>query len=269
MLHPTVRWLGLVTAAALGFSAAAGRLADPATGFSERPIGTQSVSAAMAEQCVQFFRDKNFGGDMTQISEVTAKTAWDGHSFETKSKHFSSVRWNLPRGVIVTLFAGPDCTGKCMSVWGSGEVAELSTWKMNDDLAGWSWNYIGGVAEPSKTLKNGMSERPKYAKVAEGVQEDSLHLFKNRDVKGEPQLLEHITDKPANTYQEMPKGISSLKWKLPEGVVVMFSEKADGVGPNLAIWGSAAGGSQFDTLALWQMNDKLKYWSWQYVGEKK
>lgn len=256
--------LSVVASIVLALSAAAAPLADPATGFSERPIGTQALGIAMVDDCLQFFRDKKFGGDMTQISEITSQPAWGGHSFETKAKHFSSMRWSLPRGVVVTLFAGNDCTGKCMAVWGSGEIAELSKWKMNDDLAGWSWNYVGGVAAPSKAVKDGLTERPKYAKVSEGVPNESLQLFHNRDVKGDALPVELITDKPANSFREMPKDISSLKWRLPEGVVVTFSEKSDGLGPNLVVWGSG----QFDSVALWQMNDKMKYWAWQYIGAK-
>lgn len=264
MLNTIFSRLSFIAIIVLAGSAFAATPADPVTGFSERPIGTQALAVPVVDDSLQFFRDKNFGGDMTQISDITAKPAWADHSFETKAKHFSSLRWNLPRGVVVTLFAGPDCTGRSMTVWGSGEIAELSKWKMNDDLAGWSWNYVGGVAAPAKAVKDGQSDRPKYAKASEGVAKDSLQLHRDRDVKGDAIAVEMITDKPANTFKEMPKDMSSLKWNLAEGVVVTFSEKADGTGPNLAVWGNG----QFDTVALWQMNDKLKFWSWQYVGAK-
>ena len=82
----------------------------------------------------------------------------------------------------------------------------------------------------------------------------------------DPQPLEHVTDSAPNAYHEMPKGggTSSLKWNLPEGVVVTFSSTKEGVGPNLAIWGKG----QFDTVAHWQMNDKMKYYAWQWLGAK-
>lgn len=257
-------WLMVALFAVAGAAGIAAPLAGPASGHSERPVGTNAPTASAPADALQFFRDKDFQGDMTQVSEVSAKEPWNDHSFETKAKHFSSMRWNLPPGVLVTLFAGDNCTGKSLNVWGSGEIAELKKWKFNDDLSGWSWNGVGGVAAPSKAIKDGTTERPKYAKTAEAVPENSIECYRNRDAKGDMTAVEHITDQPANAYREMPKGTSSLTWNLPAGVVVTFAEKADGVGQSLAVWGSG----QFDTFALWQMNDKLRYWTWQYLGDK-
>ena len=62
----------------------------------------------------------------------------------------------------------------------------------------------------------------------------------------------------------MPKGTSSLSWKLPPGVVVMFHDKADGLGPSLAVWGDG----QFDSVSLFEMIDKLRQYSWHYLGTK-
>jgi hypothetical protein len=243
---------------------AAAPTTSPAEGYSERPTGTQPLSQSMAEDTLQFFRNKDFENDLVQFSNVTGQPPWNDNDFQEKAKHFSSVRWNLPRGVIVTMFAGKDCMGKCLSVWGSGEISELSKWKMNDDLAGWSWNGVGGASGASQRIQDGRSDRPKYARIPDNVGEDSIELFTSRDAKGGRSPIERVTAVSANTAREMPKGTSSLRWRLAPGVVVVFSEKADNVGPNLAIWGDG----QFDTIAHWQMNDKMRYWSWHHLGEK-
>jgi hypothetical protein len=236
---------------------------DPASGYSERPVATLALSQSVAENTMQFFRNEDFDGDMAQVSEVTLKAPWNDHAFGSKAKHFSSVRWNLPRGVIVTLFTRKNSTGRCLALWGSGQINELSKWKMNDELAGWAWHGVGGVREPTQRIKDGRSDRPKYARVAEAAADDSIHCFKGRDLKSDMTAIDNLTDRPANAMHQMPSGTSSLRWKLPPGVVVVFSEKADGVGPNLTIWGDG----QFDAVALFEMNDKLRYYSWHYVGE--
>jgi len=252
--------LGAACIAAPSFEPSPG---DASAGYSERPVGTLAAAQTVPGDTIQFFRNKNFEGDMTQISEVTGKPPWGDHDFESKAKHFSSLRWNLPRGVIVSLFTRQNNSGKSLAIWGSGEIAELSKWKMNDELSGWAWNGVGGVAAPSQRIKDGRSERPKYAKTTDGVADGSIQCFKSRDAKGDMTPIENITDRPANAMHEMPKGTSSLKWKLEPGVVVVFSEEGSAVGPNLAIWGDGL----FDNVSLWEMNDKLRYWSWHYLGD--
>ena len=213
-----------------------------------------------------FFRNKNFGGEQTAVSEITAaKEPWRDHSFGTWAKHFSSLRWSLPRGVIVTLYEEEDSRGRTINLWGSGEIATLSAWKLDNELSGWSWSYVGGVGSPSKQVTDALAERPRYAKVATGVAEGSLQAFNNRDAKGEFTEIGHVFDKPANVFSEMPKGTSSLKWNLPEGVAVSFAGSKEGVGQQMTVWGSG----QFDTFAHWQMNDKMKFWAWHGVGEKR
>jgi hypothetical protein len=217
----------------------------------------------MPADCLQLFKDKNFADDLTQISEVSGKPPWQDHEFGTKAKHFSSMRWDLPRGVIVTLFAGDNCTGKCMSVWGSGEIAELRAWRMNDVLAGWAWNGVGGAASASKQVRDGLAARPKFAKSVEAVAGDSVEVFRSRDAQGDMQRLTGVTAQAHGVFHDMPTGASSLRWNLPEGVVVIFSATREGVGPNLAIWGKG----QFDSVTHWQMNDRMKFYAWQSLGD--
>jgi len=245
-------------------SASAALVADAKQGFSERPIGTQTSAATVPDNSMVFFRNKDFRDKISDVTDVTAKESWRHHSFDTQAKHFSSLRWNLPRGVLVTLFSGNNCDGMSLSIWGAGEVANLSDWKLNDELAGWSWNYVGGVADASKTLRDAQSPRPKFVKETQGVEDDSLLVYRKANLKGDATTITQLTTQPANAFQELPKGTSSMKWKLPEGVVVTFSEKADGRSPGVAVWGSG----QIDSFAVWQMNDKLRYWSWQWIGSK-
>jgi len=260
--------LSICGAAAAASIAAAPRAspADPATGYSDRPIGMQPPSATAPEDSLLLFKDKNFDDRMTQVSDITAsKAPWKAHSFGTSAKHFSSIRWNLPRGVIVTLYEEDDGLGRTINLWGTGEIAALKDWKLDNQLSGWSWNYVGGVRSTSKSVKEALSERPRFAREVETIAADSMVTFRDRDGKDPMPPIDRISDRPANTYHEVPKGTSSLRWNLPEGVIVTFAATKDGVGQQLAAWGSG----QFDTFAHWKMNDKLKFYSWHWLGEKK
>lgn len=266
LITPRIARFVALVSLSLGVSAAAmwSPLADHSSGFSQRPIGTQPASVAVPEDTLQFFKDKNFKDNMTQISEVSAKQPWIDHDFGTSAKNYSSMRWNLPRGVVVTVFGELKGTGKALSLWGSGEIAELSDWKLNDELSCWSWNGVGGLAEPSKNIKAGTSDRPRYAKTVDSVPAYSLQLFRNRDCKGDMTPITEITAKESNTFHSMPSGTSSMRWNIPEGVIVVFANESSGQGTQIAVWGSG----QFDTFALWQMNDKMKYYAWHWIGEK-
>jgi hypothetical protein len=78
--------------------------------------------------------------------------------------------------------------------------------------------------------------------------------------------IDHIGSHPgdAGVFRELPaKGVSSVKWKLPDGVMVVFSEAAGGESQQVAIWGQG----MFESFHQWDMNDKVKHWAWYYVGE--
>jgi hypothetical protein len=249
----------------------------PEKGYSDRPASAKPLSATMVDDAIQLFKDKNFGGTMVQVSEVTGKPAWQDQEFHGRSENkFTSLRWNLPRGVVVSLFENADCLGRMICIWGSGEIPSLGAAKLNDRLSCWAWNYVGGTPSiagappkgtPQKVL-DGRAPRPKYAKEIDTLPNDTIQLFKDRECKGGMTAIDRVTDQTPGSSHDMPggigKGTSSLKWKLPDGVVVVFSEGKYGEGRQLAIWGEG----MFEACNQWDMNDRIAQWAWYYAGEK-
>ncbi len=255
----------ITLATALALTASAIPLASPP---SERPTGAAPLSASMPEDAIQFFKDKNFGGSTFQISDVTSKPSWKSHDFEgRKNNKVTAIRWNLPRGVVVTLHERDDGLGRMIALYGSGEIDALSKWKMNDELSTWSWNYIGGVKDPARRIDDGKAARPRYVRECDPVAADSLHLFKDRECKGKAIVLEHVTSQPMGAFTDMPgdikRGTSSLRWKLPDGVLVVLAAEKGGTAYQTALWGEG----QIDGLVHWSMNDKVTQWAWYNVGE--
>jgi hypothetical protein len=233
---------------------------------SARPAATKPLSATVPADAMQFFKDKNFSGTMFQVSDVTTKLSWRAHQFEGKQENkISSLRWNLPPGVVVNLHERDDGLGRTIYIFGSGEISEIKPWKLNDKLSSWAWNYIGGASNPPKRIADALAPKPKYAKECDPIDSDSVQLFKNRECKGTMTAMEHITSQPAGVFKELPaKGVSSVKWKLPEGTMVVFSEGPGGESQQVAIWGQG----MFESFHQWDMNDKVKHWAWYYVGEE-
>lgn len=233
---------------------------------SARPIATAPLSASLAEDAMQFFKNKGFDGNMFQVSDVTGNPSWKNHEFKDKKENdVTSLRWNLPRGVVVSLHEQDNGLGRTVFVFGSGEIAHIKPWKLNDRISSWAWNYIGGVTAPTKRIADGIASKPKYAKDCDLVATNSIQLFKNSEVKGTMTQVEKITTQDAGVFKPLPiTGTSSMKWNLPDGVLVVFSEGGNGEGQQLAIWGRG----MFDSFKHWDMSDKVKQWAWYYVGEE-
>lgn len=249
-------------------TSALAQTAESARPVSDRPTGTRPLSASVAENTVQVFRHKDFSGDMIQVSDVTGKQSWTDNDFVAATENkASSLRWNLPRGVVVTLFEDDACMGRQLTVWGSGEIASLTPWKLDNKVSGWAWNYVGGVKSPAAPVLAGRTPRPKYARVAESMPADSAHLFKERSCKGKTAPVEHVTSQSQGVFQPIPpaigKSASSVRWKLPDGAVVVFAANQSGETPQVVIWGDG----EFDAFNYWQMNDKVTHWAWYNVGE--
>ncbi|MCG8407470.1 MAG: hypothetical protein MI923_19900 [Phycisphaerales bacterium] len=70
-----------------------------------------------------------------------------------------------------------------------------------------------------------------------------------------------------NKVHDLPKyKVSSLGWRLPPGVVVVFYDETkyedDWPGSQYTIWGHGAD----DDLKDDEFNDEMSAWSWHYVG---
>ena len=64
---------------------------------------------------------------------------------EEKENAASSLRWNLPDGVIVLLSAD-DNGNNNLALFGSGQYADLDPSGFNNRASRWAWAYIGDAA---------------------------------------------------------------------------------------------------------------------------
>jgi hypothetical protein len=58
----------------------------------------------------------------------------------------TSLRWNLPEGVIIMLYQDAGGKKQQVAIWGEGELADLDLWDFNDKISRWSWAYVGAPA---------------------------------------------------------------------------------------------------------------------------
>lgn len=257
---------------AIGWTVVAGMagvaLAQDATrGYLTAPPGTETLTTELPAVSMQLFSDSNFKGTEATLNGVDT-TIQPGELVELPKglpDSLSSVRWNLPYGVIVVFYEDGAGKGEQMVLWGKGQSSELSKWDFNDKASRWAWYDVGGGvgtsrSELAKLPPNG--SKPLDVAIAE----NSIQLFKNRSFKSDMHQVSPLTAQKAGDLIDIPSNIddslTSLKWNLPPGVVVTFYEDASGKKDRVSIWGKG----QLSDLGLWDFNDKVSRWSWAYVG---
>jgi hypothetical protein len=94
--------------------------------------------------------DKEFRDDLKQISQVTHMAPGERHELPSPMRDsLTSLRWNLPPGVVVTLYQDAAGRNQSVALWGQGEVRDLDVWDFNDKASRWSWTYVGApTAKP-------------------------------------------------------------------------------------------------------------------------
>jgi hypothetical protein len=175
----------------------------------------------------------------------------------------TSLRWNVPPGVLVVLYEDAEARGNQVAVWGSGQVESVSPWKFNDRVSRWAWYYIGDgqISTLPEALARGLSKRPPGASPTAALPPGTIELYQDADFKGTL-----TTAGPLDRYQQgeyhnpgrATDSMSSLRWNLPPGVVVILYEDAAGLGRQLALWGSG----QYDSVSRFDFNDKVSRWAW-------
>jgi hypothetical protein len=96
------------------------------------------------ERSVVMHEDKNFDRDTETVTDITTHPAGQLHNLPGDIKdELTSMRWNLPAGVIVLLYEDAGGEENQVAVWGLGEVADLDVWDFNDKVSRWAWAYVG------------------------------------------------------------------------------------------------------------------------------
>ena len=124
------------------------------------PTGTVVIARevpVMTPGTLTMYRNVNFGGQTLAVSDVMAQPAGQLNRLEHgMNDDVSSMRWNLPPGVVVTFYQDAQAEKQQAAIWGNGQVSDVDEWDFNDKISRWSWNYIGsrevnvlGYVEPA------------------------------------------------------------------------------------------------------------------------
>ena len=250
--NSTARACGRMGAAVLALAAAGGL----AFGLQDDAVG---------ENTIRVHRDADFQGKEQVVHPVTSERAARLHVLEKKLRDkTSSIEWNLPRGVLVIFYDHTNGTGRQFPIWGSGRRGSLEEVDFENRAAAWAWAYVDGWDDAPRHVRSGFAVRPLMTKESkERAAENSLELHRDtgaRDKRDHVLKISPVTDRPQGVPQPVGGGldnkVSSLRWNLPPGVVVILYDNADGTGRRQPFWGH---GEMDDIRA---MNNRTSAWAW-------
>lgn len=236
--------------------------------WSARPLGAKELSVAVPENTIQLYQDAAFRDDVRTIDNVTSHAAGQAHDMPGMMEDsLTSLRWNLPPGVVVTFYEDDGARGERLTIWGSGESETVTGWNFNDKASSWSWYYAGGFVRASEVMERGLVVYPfGTVHTTTLLPAGSVTLYSNKNFDGQSATITPFTSDAHATLNKVPAGmndkITSMRWNLPPGVVMMFYQDGDGRKQQAAIWGSG----EINDVDAWDFNDKISRWSWHYIG---
>jgi hypothetical protein len=113
-------------------------------GMADRPLGA-TPTGPVAPGAIELFRDTDFKGPMTTVGPIRSSSANDFHQVGAASNSMSSLRWNLPPGVVVILYEDAQGRGRQIPLWGSGEFSTVTPWNFNDSVSRWAWFDVSAL----------------------------------------------------------------------------------------------------------------------------
>jgi len=124
-----------------------GRAASPQleAGYSARPL-TAMPTGPMQQETIELYRDRDFKGTLTTLSPVTQWPVGALQKAKGATDKMTSLRWNLPAGVLVILYEDAAGKGRQLALWGSGQYTSVTPMRFNDKVSDWAWYDIGGAS---------------------------------------------------------------------------------------------------------------------------
>jgi hypothetical protein len=124
-------------------------------GWSAHPLGASDCTAAVPDNTIQMYKNTDFGDSMQAIGSVTTMSPGGAHEIEGPMEDsMSSLRWNLPPGVVVVFYEDDGGKGEQLPIWGKGEMNSLHHLNFNDKASSWAWYYAGGAARASNEYEH-------------------------------------------------------------------------------------------------------------------
>ncbi len=180
-----------------------------------------------------------------------------------------SLKWKLPDGVVVILYDEQNGKGRQFIIWGSGQIDSLERWGFDKKTSRWSWFYVGGIGSVHNEIFDVFAVHPPSARARQTLPLDSMRLFKYRSFVTPEEKVDDVTKRQQGKLQTLAGGVyglmTSLQWKLPPGVVVVFykqEEKRGDLVRQFVIWGEG----QLKTVKDWGFHDAATHWAWYYLG---
>jgi hypothetical protein len=234
-------------------------------GVSLRPPGATEVDGALPQNSIYMFENRAFGGKVTRLENITSQAPGLTERIGgTMPDSMTSLKWDLPPGVVVIFYQNADGTGTQFPIWGRGQLDTVSTWAFNDKVSRWAWYSVGGRSSSSASLERAMMP-PHLARPTTTIPADTIELYGDRDLKGTLKSISPLTHESQLTYHPvgMNDQATSLRWNVPEGVLVVFYDNIDGTGRQLAIWNKG----EYETISPAVLNDRISSFAWYRLGE--
>ncbi len=237
-----------------------------------RPPATNAVDEYLAKDTMSLYWGANFGGgDPHQIHPVTQQPAGRPQDFEDQKflrnvrDDMSSLKWNLPPGVIVVFYEDAAGKGEQIIIWGKGQIRSLRAWDFNDKVSRWAWYFTGGAEPPIANID--ITPVPDANPMASPLP-GSLQLWEDTDYRDDILPITDVTSFATGEFHRVPKDLrrkmSSLRWSLPPGVIVVFAENKNGTGKRITVWDKG----QIPKLLHLDFNDEVSSWAWFSVVDK-
>ncbi len=224
------------------------------------------------DNTIRVWRDAEFKGNEQVIQPVTAERPYRLHVFDKKLRNkVKSMEWSLPPGVIAVFYDETNGTGRQYVIWGTGRRGSLQDADFKGRAAAWVWVYLDGWEDASSEVRGGFSVRPLMTQESkQRLPEDTLELHKDvgvRDKVKDLLRIDSVTDKPEGDLQpitdHLDNKVTSLRWNLPPGKIVVLYDNADGTGRRMPLWGDG------QVSDLRTIDNKISAWAWyDVVGQE-